>query len=157
MAYCNNCGTQVNENAKFCENCGQALNNQKHVFPPYYNYQYPQYQYTVKPKVPGRGFGITSMVLGIIGLIYAFYIVLLVGSILASARVNSGYMASFLFVIIFFSSLSIMASAFSAAAKNRGYVNSISASGTIMGVIGLIIYSILVIMVICLMPLAPDF
>lgn len=154
MPYCNNCGTQVSENAKFCENCGKSINAQYYT-QPQHTQQYPQYQYVqyVRPKVPGRGYGISSMILGIIGLLYAFYFVLGTFALMFALRDSGGARGALLITMLIFSSLSIMATAFSIAAKNRGYINGISASGSIMGVIGLIIYSVVAIMIICLAPL----
>ena len=133
MAFCTNCGTAYTEGAVVCPNCGYPTGAQPQV-------QYVQY---VKPKVPGRGFGITSMVLGIVGLFYGFF--LMFGCIALSAAVSfgeviSGVLVAFMFEVLIFSSLSIMATAFSIASKNRGYINGISKSGTIMGVIGLAMY-----------------
>ncbi len=135
MAFCTNCGTAYTEGAVACPNCGYPTGSQPQV-------QYVQY---VKPKVPGRGFGITSMVLGIVGLFYGFY--LMIGCIALSAAVSFGEIISemllvFMFEVLLFSSLSIMAVAFSITAKNRGYINGISKSGTVMGVIGLAMYLI---------------
>ncbi|MBR6689977.1 MAG: zinc-ribbon domain-containing protein [Bacilli bacterium] len=50
--FCTNCGNELNENAVFCVKCGVATNN--------------VVQTTTKPKQPGKGTGIASMVLGII-------------------------------------------------------------------------------------------
>ena len=55
--FCTNCGNELNENAAFCIKCGIATNN-----------------YTInktKVKQPGKGLGITSMVLGIIATWYS--------------------------------------------------------------------------------------
>lgn len=133
MAFCTNCGTPYNEGAVVCPNCGYPTGAQPQV-------QYVRY---VKPKVPGRGFGITSMVLGIVGLFYGFY--LMIGCIALAvaaslSEIISVMLVAFMFEVLIFSSLSIMATAFSIAAKNRGYINGISKSGTVMGVIGLAMY-----------------
>ena len=50
--FCTNCGNELNENAVFCVKCGIATNN---ITTP-----------VVKPKTPGKGLGVASMVLGII-------------------------------------------------------------------------------------------
>ena len=38
MAFCQNCGKQIQDNSEFCSSCGQRLNNQ--APPPYMNYNY---------------------------------------------------------------------------------------------------------------------
>ena len=50
--FCTNCGNELNENASFCVKCGVSTNN---ITTP-----------INKPKTPGKGLGITSMILGII-------------------------------------------------------------------------------------------
>ena len=58
MAFCRNCGTQYIDGSVACPRCGAPTGMQPPM--PYMPY--------VKPKVPGKGFGITAMVLGIVGL-----------------------------------------------------------------------------------------
>ena len=96
----------------------------------------------VRTPVPGRGFGITSMVLGIIGLVYGFLLMCSVDSI---SEINhyedfSEILSEMIAVILVYSSLSIMAVIFGSCAKKRGYINGISKSGFIMGWIGLGFY-----------------
>lgn len=138
MPYCNNCGTQVSENAKFCENCGSTVNSyQYYSGQPQYNYQYPpqQYSYYPRPKTPGKGQGIASMVLGIIGLVYAFLFFIAVVE-------SGGDIADMAAVVFIMSPLSIMAICFANAAANNGYICGISNAGRITGIIGLIGYII---------------
>ncbi|MBR6502179.1 MAG: zinc ribbon domain-containing protein [Clostridia bacterium] len=145
MAFCRNCGTQYIDGSVVCPRCGAPTGVQQPPMP---------YMPYVKPKVPGKGFGITAMVLGIIGLFYGMY--LLFATIVAAEAYSSysyyggyysygaaGVLSSALVVtVVIFSSLSIMAIAFGSAAKNRGYRNGVSTSGVVMGVIGLIAYLI---------------
>ena len=66
MAYCKNCGSLNNDGVLYCASCGapmQAAHPQQPIYP-VNNYQQP-----VPQSVPGKGLGITSMVLGIIGLV----------------------------------------------------------------------------------------
>lgn len=140
MAFCQRCGTQLSPDTVFCPGCGApAQQNQQppvQSYPQSYQPQYQQPMVVVRTPVPGRGFGITSMVLGIIGLVYGF---LLMCS-LDNFRDFSDYedmFSSFIPVIIVYSSLSIMAVIFGSCAKNRGYINGISKSGLIMGWIGI--------------------
>lgn len=65
--FCINCGAALDDSVLFCTACnaqqpeaGTVCAQPVHPQPVY-----------VKPKVPGRGFGITSMILGIIGVFYA--------------------------------------------------------------------------------------
>ena len=55
--FCTNCGNELNENAVFCVKCGVATNN---VVTP-----------VIKPKQPGKGLGIASMILGILATFYS--------------------------------------------------------------------------------------
>ena len=145
MAFCRNCGTQYIDGSVVCPRCGAPTGVQQPPMP---------YMPYVKPKVPGKGFGITAMVLGIIGLFYGLY--LLAATIIAaeayssysyyggyySSSVSSVLSSSFIVTLVIFSSLSIMATAFGGAARSRGYRNGVSTSGVVMGVIGLIAYLI---------------
>jgi len=73
MKFCTNCGTQMEDTVKFCPNCGTP-NNASDAQPqaPMQNgYQQVIYQ---KPKRPGKGLGIASLVLSIIGLVYCWSI-----------------------------------------------------------------------------------
>ena len=66
MAYCKNCGSLNNDGVLYCASCGapmQTAQPQQPIYP-VNNYQQP-----VPQSVPGKGLGITSMVLGIIGLV----------------------------------------------------------------------------------------
>ena len=81
----------------------------------------------VKPKTPGRGFGISSMVLGIIGLIYGFILLINAADFMDTEQLP---------IIIIYSSLSILSLCFAPAAFKRGYRNGVSISGLFMGIIG---------------------
>lgn len=152
MAFCTSCGAQMDDNAAFCLNCGAQkaapAPAQAPVQPqqPVYQqpvYQQPMYQqpmYT-KPKIPGRGFGISSMVLGIIGLVYGFVFLMDVIVMLDYSWFDLEYLLEAMIApLIIFSVLSILAVSFSAAAKNRGYRTGVMKSGLVMGIIGLCMY-----------------
>lgn len=84
MNFCKHCGSQIEDNAAFCGVCGQAQNTvepQVQEAPVYTQPQAPvQPQQPVyvapqapvnpygQPVIPGKGLGITSMVLGIVSL-----------------------------------------------------------------------------------------
>ena len=89
MSFCRNCGAEMAADAKFCLSCGapaakpeqpeqpaQPVQPEQPVYQqPVYQqpvYQQPVYQQPVKQpkvKVPGRGMGISSLILSIIGLV----------------------------------------------------------------------------------------
>ena len=85
MAFCKHCGSQIEDNAAFCGVCGQAQNivepqapvqPQQPVYqapvqpaqPVYVAPQVPVNPYA-QPVIPGKGLGVTSMVLGIVALV----------------------------------------------------------------------------------------
>lgn len=163
MAFCSKCGAAQNEGTTFCANCGTRLDQpaQQPYNQPYQQF-YPQQVVYVKPKVPGKGFGISGMVLGIVGLFYSFYFMMgfsiLVDMYLRAhshiesfTEIQGGFNASIIINLIIFTSISLMGIIFGSAAKKRGYKNGISTSGVVLGVIGSIIYLILFIMVVIIM------
>lgn len=134
MPYCRNCGTEIDAAVRFCPACGT---NTQIIQPAPVAAQPVVY---VKPKVPGRGFGISSMVVSIIGLFYA--VTTLSGTIemLDSVYWFDEMLIGTLLGILLIASLSIMAIPFSLAARKRGYINGISSSGLVMGVLGTIFW-----------------
>ena len=163
MAFCSNCGAAQNEGTTFCANCGARLGQATQQ--PYnqpYQQPYPQQIVCVKPKIPGRGFGISGMVLGIVGLVYSFYF--MIGFVMLAdmydsvfsrvegfSEVQNTFDASLIIMLVLFASMSVMGIAFGSAAKNRGYRNGVSTSGVVLGVIGLIFYLISVIVILAAM------
>jgi len=129
MAFCRQCGKEMPNEATFCNNCGMPVGM---VQPLVY----------VKPKVPGRGFGISSMVLGIIGFVYSFIYSMGISSMLEEfdKSSSSAEPESILPAIIMLSVLPILSVCFSPAAIKRGYKNGVSISGLILGVLALIGY-----------------
>lgn len=76
--FCPNCGTQNADDVMFCANCGAKMGAEQAPAQPAYQqpvyqqpaYQQPTYQAPAQPAtVPGKGLGITGMVLGIISLV----------------------------------------------------------------------------------------
>ncbi len=140
MAFCSRCGTQLNDGAVFCSACG-AQQGQTEI----------RTVYVTKPKVRGRGFGISAMVLGIIGLVYSFAFISSVSSIMGFADFlgYEGYIiGSLLVAAIIYSSMSILGVVFGCTARKRGYRNGISMSGLVMGIIGLILYMIPIVLLV---------
>lgn len=171
MPYCRECGAQLTEQAKFCAKCGvptgninqeeqsQSQQNQEQSSQAQQGQQpqqpqQPVVQY-VKPKIPGRGFGIASMVLGIIGLVYS------ISSLDTATEIANNFGNDYfgmyydiafnigaIIGILIFSVLSILALIFSGSARKRGYRNGVSTSGLVMGIIGVIFYFISVMILI---------
>lgn len=141
MSFCTKCGTQLNDGACFCSACGTPLNGQNAQ--PQMQFQQSVYVYT-KPKVPGRGLGIAGMVLGIIGLFYS--VVMLMAVIAALKTMNLYDYEAFsvniplIFMILLYSSLSILGVSLAGCAKRKGYRTGISTAGVVTGIIGIVFY-----------------
>lgn len=138
MSFCRNCGAEINNDVAFCGRCGTPVNATQPVV-------------LMRPKTPGRGFGISSMVLGIIGLVYSVYILISAfefAETLDGLYYSDDYIVeSFIPIILVFSVLSILSLCFTPAAFKRGYKNGVSTSGLVMGAIGLALYVISAIIV----------
>lgn len=159
MAFCGNCGATQPDNLAFCSNCGAPMQQPMYNQPqqPMYNQpQQPMYNQPVvygKPKIPGRGFGISSMVLGIIGLVYSLSALANGVEYADSSDLSKAFMsavdfdAGLIIAIVLFASMSVMALAFGSAAKGRGYRTGVATAGVVLGVIGLIIYIISIILI----------
>lgn len=146
MPYCKNCGTTINDNTTFCPQCGARNDqgSQPNYSQPNYsqpNYGQPSYGQPAgysKPKVPGRGFAIAGLVLGIIGLIAAF--IDMVGYLgdsslaRAAARYFEDVFLSEMALDIVLCSLGVC---FGSIAKKKGCVNGVANAGFITGLIGL--------------------
>jgi hypothetical protein len=98
--FCTNCGSQNADNATFCTNCGAPFQQQTPVAPvapPAYNpapAYVPAPVFSAPTKNPGIGFGVASLILGIISLIlFCFWYVsvpcALIGLILAAVGKKS--------------------------------------------------------------------
>jgi len=119
--------------------------------PPYQPYQqYPPYnpQYIpvyIKPKIPGRGYGIASMVLGIIGIFYSFVTIIMAFTVEAAIRSTAGFgfnpavseLATFSVIVtaVVYSVFAILSCVFSLVAMKRGYKNGVSSSGLVMSLV----------------------
>ena len=129
--------------------------------------QYPPYYVFVKPprqKVPGRGFGITSMILGIIGLVSFFYIFIasinvsraaidfrkmypsrpsnaLSGGLIYDLRVMelSGAASVLLTFMLICSVFAILSLAFARSSRKKGYRNGVSTSGIVLSSVSILI------------------
>lgn len=135
--FCRKCGAQMCDDSLFCSVCGEKV-----IVPAMQQSAQPQAQQPIiysKSKRPGRGFGITSMVLGIIGLVYAYSFLMMAFSFAQThifpEDIDNAH--GFLSMLLIFSSLPIMAIIFGITAGKRGYQCKITKSGLIMGCIGL--------------------
>ena len=108
-------------------------------YPPQQGGYYPPQpmQYVVKPARPGRGFGIASMVLGIIGIVYA--VVILIEMIaLAGVGVRfNGMGIAMVVATIVYAVFGILAVSFAIPARKRGYVCGVSSAGLSLGIASL--------------------
>ncbi len=113
--FCSRCGCPLNPGVQFCQQCGASVAPANIV-------------YMASPKAPGRGVGIASMVLGIIGLIYAFFLLI----IYSTEPILPGMFAPALFFLI----VNLLSLVFACVAVNKHYKNGVSISGFVMGLIG---------------------
>lgn len=129
MAFCRNCGTQLVEGAFFCSNCGT-----RDVMAA----QVARTDSNEKPRKPGLGFAISSMVLSVFGLLYSVVLLFMVGELLGDAT-------HMIFLpIVLVGGMPILATIFAAVAMKRGWSNGFSKAGLTMGLIGTVINVIVV-------------
>ncbi len=139
MINCPTCGNLVPDNSTNCPHCG--------------SYIYVNTYMQVKPVTPGRGFGITSMIMGILALIYAIIPFSAAMSIASSrskydiVRYGYSYVSRNVTEIIFAASMpsiifSILALVFGGVAMSKGYKRGQSKSGVVMGIIALALFFI---------------
>ena len=100
--------------------------------------------YVPSPGPPGRGLGIASLVLGIIGLLCSFSVFITILSISSYYRYY-GLFREILIASLFYSPLTILACIFSGAAMSKGYKTGVSKAGLVLSVVsfGLIIFTFL--------------
>ena len=143
--FCNNCGREVSDESRFCAGCGyefpvqaeqvtnaQPYNNQ-YAAPNYVQQPVQPVQYAVKPKIPGRGFGIASMVLGIIAMVYGFVLLMMALSAssiteitnnyssFTSSAVSLGYKIALIVYTVFDGILAVLSLIFGLVSLKRGY------------------------------------
>ena len=144
--FCSNCGNSLAEGTAFCPSCGAACGGiqPRNVV--------PQQVVYVREKIPGRGFGITSLVLGIVGLVYAVSLLLVMPLTYAFSYISTSLDAAYgmyeiaafdflpVLAILIYSIPSILAVIFGIVSEKRGYHTGIRKGGFITGCIGLILY-----------------
>ncbi len=151
--FCSQCGQQMDDQQKFCASCGKptqgaAQNTTPQQVPVYGGVQQPTVVYVSKPKIPGRGLGIASMVLGIIGLVYS--VISVGGAIDMYSRLDMNYeyydyvgysaISSSTAVFAVWSVLSVLALIFGCCSIGKKYKNGVSISGVVMGGMGFLLY-----------------
>ena len=148
--FCKFCGSSIADNSQFCAVCGGRVNapvvNPTPVYTPPAPVNYVPVPQPAKPKVPGRGFGITSMIMGIAALyyfvVYPYFMLAFLSIDLPYALpgFDSFMLVTFLTTMILYSALPILGIVFSNIAHKRGYINNISRSGRIMSIISLVAF-----------------
>lgn len=159
MAFCYNCGSPMDDSAAFCSSCGTRKPTQGQQGPQAVpvSAAAPVYPTTRVPR-PGRGYGISSMVLGIVGLVYGFYMFLGMWAVAGifdyyndGYYFESAFMSIYIVPILILSTTAILAITFSILSKKRGYQNRISKSGMITGIVAACFYGLSILL--CLISL----
>ena len=150
---CTSCGKDLADEMNFCPACATAVAETVSMQQLQYAQQPTQLQRTKPSKVPGRGFGITSMILGIIGLILSVPLISIYFDItirwpsnaalynetfveaVAYLSAGAALMFAFLCVLAVCFLFGILALCFGCIARRKGYRCNISHSGLLMGVI----------------------
>jgi hypothetical protein len=131
--YCDICGNIMSDMEGYCPNCGSPANSECRFFYP------PLQQYEYRRKIPGRGFGISGMVLGILGVVYGQMPIGVISSYNAGAAVIT------VFPIIF----GVLALIFGILAVRKGYSGGVGKSGIVLGAVTIFL-CIIVILVACI-------
>lgn len=187
--YCTMCGNPLEENVTVCNHCGanptatpeaktppvqpEPQTPPVQYAPPQYSQNpypgypgYPQNVVFVKPRIPGRGFAVAALVLGLLGFFYSlifFTAAADIGQALPeiqeifdeaySPYAPYGYAptmdARTLVCVVFgiFASMCVMAICFAIPAAKRGYRNPVQKAGLILGIVGTVLYIIGVVLV----------
>lgn len=120
MIYCPECGKEISDKAYFCPNCGYVFKENA-----------VNINFSVKKKIPGRGFGIAGMVMGILGVVYS--LTLLLSFISFGEAVAMG---------VYLTTFAILALIFGFTSRAKGYKSGQSASALVMGCITIAFYII---------------
>ncbi|MBQ8910720.1 MAG: zinc ribbon domain-containing protein [Oscillospiraceae bacterium] len=134
--FCEQCGSPLKENSRFCVKCGAQVLSESQII------------YVNNRKIPGRGYGISSMVLGIIGCFYLFVQLLNIISAISLESLSLDIDLIILALnVTLYAVLSLLALIFGILARKRKYQCGISSSGIVLGVLGMAIAVISLIMV----------
>lgn len=131
MIYCPECGKNISDKAYVCPNCGMPLKENNPYAP-------------VKRKIPGRGFGITGMIMGILGVVYGTLLLFsaIMTYVTRASAFGNGVLAekknmSVVGFGIEIAIFGILALIFGFVSRHRGYRRGKSLSAVIMGFITL--------------------
>ena len=122
--FCTNCGEKLNENADFCVKCGVATNNVSIS--------------ANKPKQPGKGCGIASMVLGIIACFESICSLFIFVCLLAAEEYFIFYEKLFFGVIFLIVPVTLLIIGIALGFNSRGKIkNGINIAGLILNFVSL--------------------
>jgi len=120
MVFCTKCSAELKKKTSICEHCGTAAAIQSN---------------STKRHVPGKGFGIASMAMGIFSVWFLLIVIMMFVSVPDPiANIGSFYAHG----LLSFSIVPILSFIFSLVSMKRGYRNSISKSGLYMSIAGII-------------------
>ena len=131
MIRCSECGKEISDKAYVCPNCGLPLK------------QMDSYV-AVRKKIPGRGFGISGMIMGILGVVYSPLMLIGLASLMFFTQNNSSYMIfeqnsapglSMIPAVAEISIFGILAVVFGFVSRHKGYKKGQSTAALIMGFI----------------------
>ncbi len=137
--FCPFCGTEYADGARYCFSCGASIENEPTPL------SQPVY-YPAKEITPGRGFGITAMILGILGLLDGIGLYECVFEIISGKYEYWGTIVDFLLENVSVLLPSILALIFGIIAIKRDYKNGISRAGIITASIGIALVLLFVIL-----------
>ena len=125
---CSECDKEISDKSAYCINCGCPLFPHSNL---YDNQTYVPVSNTpiVYKHIPGKGFGVASMVLGIIGLFFSLIWFLI--------SISTG-ISDFIIMIVLFL-FPVLACIFSYIAICKGYSSGIRRVGQLLGVLSAII------------------
>ena len=122
MIYCPECKKAISDQAYACPGCGYPL---KAPAPPA----------PVKQKIPGRGFGISGMVMGIIGVVYSPVVLISVLNVLLDEKTRHVYANTFTGITFEIAIFGILALIFGFLSRHKGHKCKKSMSAIVMGFI----------------------
>ncbi len=151
---------------QFPENVNQEVPSNRQPGPVYPGAQPAYYPVYTRPKVPGKGLGITSMVLGIIGIVYSGLLFLIGLQAVLYSYINASHLGIYeslqrimvnlfgsdnmenLIAFIFTSAVfTVLACVFAIGSLKRGYRNKISKSGLVLSSISCALIAIFVVFI----------
>ncbi len=155
-----------NTNEQFSENINTPAPPQQQPGPFYPGAQPVYYPVYTHPKVPGKGLGITSLVLGIIGIVYSGWLVMMASLAALYSYMSHSSIGIYeslrkiminlfdsdsvenLFAFIFTSAVfTVLACVFAVVSFKKGYRNKISKSGLILSMVSILLLAVFVVFI----------